>query len=94
METTHSQVTTEFIYSLLLRLIQHLSHIQHTNIFFSFYDTEIAKLWDADSKSPSMILFQDGLAVTRLYETSFYLDVVAKMGKYCRPEGEEHKELK
>ena len=62
--------------------------------FLTSINTEIAKLWDADSKSPSMILFKDGQPVTRLYETSFYLDVVAKMGKYCRAEGEEHKEIK
>ena len=29
---------------------------------------EIAKLWDASEKSPSMILFKDGRPVTRLYE--------------------------
>lgn len=31
---------------------------------------EIAKLWDASEKSPSMILFKDGRPVTRLYEVS------------------------
>mmetsp|Transcript_14976 Transcript_14976/g.18983 ORF Transcript_14976/g.18983 Transcript_14976/m.18983 type:complete len:158 (-) Transcript_14976:235-708(-) len=55
---------------------------------------EIAKLWDADTKSPSMILFKDGNPVTRLYEETFYLDIVAKIGKYCRAPGEEHKEIK
>jgi hypothetical protein len=52
---------------------------------------EIAKLWDCDKKTPSMILFKDGSPVTRIYEQSFYLDIVAKVGQYCRPEGEEHK---
>jgi hypothetical protein len=41
-----------------------------------------------------MILFQDGKPVTRIYEQSFYLDVVAKVGKFCRAEGDEHKEIK
>ena len=43
----------------------------------------IAKLWDADEKSPSMILFKDGKPVTRIYEETFYLDIVAKVGKFC-----------
>lgn len=55
---------------------------------------ELAKKWDADTKTPSMILFQDGKPVTRIYEQSFYLDVVAKVGKFCRAEGDEHKEIK
>eukprot|EP00979_Chaetoceros_neogracilis_P012965 scaffold3577_cov262-Chaetoceros_neogracile.AAC.1 len=55
---------------------------------------ELAKKWDADEKSPSMILFMDGNPLTRIYEETFYLDIVAKVGKYCRPAGEEHKELK
>jgi len=41
-----------------------------------------------------MILFKDGKPVTRIYEQSFYLDIVAKVGKYCRGEGEEHQEIK
>lgn len=44
---------------------------------------ELAELWDADKKSPSMILFKDGQPVTRLYEETFYLDIVAKVGKFC-----------
>jgi len=56
--------------------------------------SELAKKWDADEKSPSMILFMDGNPLTRIYEETFYLDIVAKVGKYCRPAGEEHKELK
>mmetsp|Transcript_24057 Transcript_24057/g.66729 ORF Transcript_24057/g.66729 Transcript_24057/m.66729 type:complete len:143 (-) Transcript_24057:264-692(-) len=44
---------------------------------------ELAKLWDADEKSPAMILFKDGNPVTRLYEETHYLEIVAKMGKYC-----------
>ena len=44
---------------------------------------ELAKLWDADTKSPAMILFKDGNPVTRLYEETHYLEIVAKMGKYC-----------
>ena len=41
-----------------------------------------------------MILFKDGKPVTRIYEESFYLDVVAKVGKFCRAAGEEHNEIK
>jgi hypothetical protein len=59
-----------------------------------FHDEEIAKLWDADKESPSMILFKDGKPVTRLYGESFYLDVVSKIGKFCRSPGEEHDEIK
>ena len=44
---------------------------------------EIAKVWDADEKSPSMILFKDGNPVMRMYEETFYLDIVAKVGKFC-----------
>jgi len=55
---------------------------------------EIAKLWDANEISPSMILFKDGSPATRIYGESFYLDIVAKVGKYCREPGEEHVELK
>mmetsp|Transcript_2092 Transcript_2092/g.4093 ORF Transcript_2092/g.4093 Transcript_2092/m.4093 type:complete len:101 (+) Transcript_2092:1505-1807(+) len=46
----------------------------------------IAKLWDCDQKSPSMILFKDGKPVTRIYEETFYLDIVAKVGKFCDEE--------
>lgn len=55
---------------------------------------ELAKSWDAHEKSPVMILFEDGNPKTRLYEETFYLDIVAKIGKFCRPAGEEHQELK
>jgi hypothetical protein len=44
---------------------------------------EIAKLWDANEKSPSMILFKDGRPVTRLYEETHYLEIVARIGKFC-----------
>lgn len=44
---------------------------------------ELAKLWDADDKSPSMILFKDGQPVTRLYEETHYLEIVAKIGQFC-----------
>ena len=44
---------------------------------------ELAKLWDADDKSPSMILFKDGQPVTRLYEETPYLEIVAKIGQFC-----------
>jgi hypothetical protein len=44
---------------------------------------ELAKLWDADKKSPSMILFKDGQPAARLYEESHYLEIVAKMGQFC-----------
>lgn len=54
---------------------------------------ELAKLWDCAEKSPSMILFQDGQPVTRLYEETHYLEIVAKVGQFCRQEGEEHKTI-
>ena len=54
---------------------------------------ELSKLWDCADKSPAMILFKDGVPVTRLYEESHYLEIVAKFGAYCRSEGEEHKPL-
>lgn len=44
---------------------------------------ELAKLWDADTKSPAMILFRDGQPVTRLYEETHYLEIVARIGKFC-----------
>mmetsp|Transcript_20358 Transcript_20358/g.24464 ORF Transcript_20358/g.24464 Transcript_20358/m.24464 type:complete len:151 (-) Transcript_20358:285-737(-) len=55
---------------------------------------ELAKLWDCDTKTPSMILFQDGKPVTRIYEESHYLEIVAKVGKFCRAPGEEFKAAK
>mmetsp|Transcript_31587 Transcript_31587/g.68321 ORF Transcript_31587/g.68321 Transcript_31587/m.68321 type:complete len:158 (-) Transcript_31587:210-683(-) len=51
---------------------------------------ELAKLWDCAEKSPSMILFEDGKPKMRLYEETHYLEIVAKVGQYCRPAGEEH----
>lgn len=47
---------------------------------------DLAKLWDCAEKSPSMILFKDGKPVTRLYEQTFYLDIVAKVGQFCKTE--------
>ncbi|GKZ01455.1 hypothetical protein MPSEU_001096100 [Mayamaea pseudoterrestris] len=44
---------------------------------------ELAKLWDADQKSPSMILFKDGSPVTRIYEESNYLEIAARVGRFC-----------
>jgi hypothetical protein len=41
---------------------------------------ELAKVWDCTDKSPSMILFKDGTPVTRLYEETHYLEIVAKIG--------------
>uniref|UniRef100_A0A7S4JZ61 Thioredoxin domain-containing protein n=1 Tax=Odontella aurita TaxID=265563 RepID=A0A7S4JZ61_9STRA len=52
---------------------------------------ELSKLWDAQEKSPSMILFSEGKPVIRLYEETHYLEIVAKVGQYCRSDGEEHK---
>jgi hypothetical protein len=45
---------------------------------------ELAKLWDADTKSPAMILFRDGQPVTRLYEETHYLEIVARIGQFCK----------
>lgn len=44
---------------------------------------ELAKKWDCHELSPSMILFKDGKPATRLYEQTFYLDIVAKVGSFC-----------
>ena len=44
---------------------------------------EIAKLWDCDKKSPSMILFKDGSPVLRLYDTYFYGDILVKLNPHC-----------
>jgi hypothetical protein len=44
---------------------------------------DLAKLWDADQKSPSMILFKDGQPITRLYGETHYLEIVAKIGQFC-----------
>ena len=54
---------------------------------------ELAKLWDAADKTPSMILFEDGKPKMRLYEETHYLEIVAKVGKYCRAAGEEHTDV-
>eukprot|EP00547_Thalassionema_nitzschioides_P005572 CAMPEP_0194209460 /NCGR_PEP_ID=MMETSP0156-20130528/7585_1 /TAXON_ID=33649 /ORGANISM="Thalassionema nitzschioides, Strain L26-B" /LENGTH=100 /DNA_ID=CAMNT_0038936641 /DNA_START=230 /DNA_END=532 /DNA_ORIENTATION=+ len=45
---------------------------------------EIAKLWDAAEKSPSMILFKDGSPVMRLYEETHYLEIVSYVGQHCK----------
>lgn len=45
---------------------------------------DIAKLWDADKKSPAMILFKDGKPVTRIYEETHYLEIVARVGQFCK----------
>ena len=47
---------------------------------------QIAKLWDADTKSPAMILFRDGSPVMRLYEETHYLEIVAHVGQFCNEE--------
>ena len=44
---------------------------------------EIAKLWDADMKSPAMILFRDGQPVMRLFEETHYLEIVSRVGQFC-----------
>ena len=51
---------------------------------------ELAKLWDCAEKSPSMILFKDGVPVTRLYGESHYLEIAAKIGQYCREDFKPH----
>lgn len=45
---------------------------------------ELAKKWDCDDKSPAMILFKDGTPVTRLYEETHYLEIVAKIGQFAQ----------
>mmetsp|Transcript_13383 Transcript_13383/g.20373 ORF Transcript_13383/g.20373 Transcript_13383/m.20373 type:complete len:144 (+) Transcript_13383:141-572(+) len=41
---------------------------------------EIAKVWDADEKSPSMILFKEGNPVMRLYEVTDAMDIIIRVG--------------
>jgi len=45
--------------------------------------SEMAKLWNAAEKSPSMILFKDGKPVKRFYETTDFLEIAAKIGEFC-----------
>jgi hypothetical protein len=45
---------------------------------------ELAKLWDCNTKSPSMILFRDGQPVTRLFEETHYLEIAARIGQFCK----------
>jgi hypothetical protein len=45
---------------------------------------ELAKLWDADQKSPSFILFKDGRPAVRFFEETHYLEITAKVGRYCK----------
>ncbi|CAJ1967815.1 unnamed protein product [Cylindrotheca closterium] len=45
---------------------------------------ELAKLWDADSKSPSMILFKDGTPVKRIYGKTDYMDIITDISKYTQ----------
>eukprot|EP00526_Cylindrotheca_closterium_P024633 CAMPEP_0113622700 /NCGR_PEP_ID=MMETSP0017_2-20120614/11646_1 /TAXON_ID=2856 /ORGANISM="Cylindrotheca closterium" /LENGTH=144 /DNA_ID=CAMNT_0000532565 /DNA_START=75 /DNA_END=509 /DNA_ORIENTATION=+ /assembly_acc=CAM_ASM_000147 len=45
---------------------------------------ELAKLWDCDSKSPSMILFKDGNPVKRVYEKIDYLDIIPEISQYTQ----------
>jgi thioredoxin-like negative regulator of GroEL len=47
---------------------------------------EIAKLWDANMKSPAMILFKDGQPVMRLFEETHYLEIVSRVGQFCDSE--------
>jgi hypothetical protein len=47
---------------------------------------EIAKLWDADKKTPAMILFKDGSPAMRLYEETHYLEIVSRVGAFCDEE--------
>lgn len=45
---------------------------------------ELAKLWDADAESPSMILFKDGQPVKRVYGKSDYFDIIPEISKYTQ----------
>mmetsp|Transcript_9431 Transcript_9431/g.12229 ORF Transcript_9431/g.12229 Transcript_9431/m.12229 type:complete len:143 (-) Transcript_9431:734-1162(-) len=44
---------------------------------------EIAKLWDATDSSPTMILFKDGKPVCRVVGEYHFLEVSAKIGRFC-----------
>merc|ERR1719410_1552522 len=44
---------------------------------------DLAKLWDADLRSPTMILFRDGRPLTRLFELTDSVDIMASVGKFC-----------
>eukprot|EP00980_Cylindrotheca_fusiformis_P028230 scaffold22588_cov114-Cylindrotheca_fusiformis.AAC.2 len=45
---------------------------------------ELAKLWDANERSPSMILFKDGSPVKRIYGKTDYMDIIADISKYTQ----------
>lgn len=47
---------------------------------------DLAKLWDCAEKSPSMILFKDGKPVVRIYQKTHYLEIAAKVAKFCNDE--------
>ena len=44
---------------------------------------ELAKLWDATETSPTMILFKDGKPACRVVGEYHFLEVSAKIGKFC-----------
>ena len=44
---------------------------------------ELAKLWDATEVSPTMILFKDGKPACRVVGEYHFLEVSAKIGKFC-----------
>lgn len=44
---------------------------------------ELAKLWDAADKSPSMILFKDGRPAGRIYGETHFLEIAAKARRLC-----------
>merc|ERR1719362_1583451 len=41
---------------------------------------ELSKLWDADFRSPTMILFRDGRPISRFHELTECVDIMASVG--------------
>lgn len=44
---------------------------------------DLAKLWDATDDSPTMILFKDGKPACRVVGEYHFLEVSAKIGRFC-----------
>ena len=44
---------------------------------------DLAKLWDADFRSPTMILFRDGRPLARFHEVTDCVEIMSNVGKFC-----------
>lgn len=45
---------------------------------------ELAKLWDCNEQSPSMILFKDGSPVKRIFGKTDYMDIISQISQYTQ----------